>query len=86
VRCRRLLLQALDGSPLHAFGRSAIAQRIFLFVKNPGTRLGRDPIEEDSSKALLRVGRPTGVPLIDVESKRDCWGILLGIGRTIQIR
>jgi hypothetical protein len=66
--------------PLHAsgrsapgIGRSAIAQRVFLSVKNPRTRFGKDPVEGKISKALLRAGRPPGAPLIDVESKRDCW-------------
>jgi hypothetical protein len=52
--------------PLHAFGWSApetgwsmIAQRVFFSTKNPRTRPGRDPIEGESSKALLRsAGRP----------------------------
>jgi hypothetical protein len=49
-----------------------IAQRVFFSTKNPRTRPGRDPVEGESSMALLRVGRPPGAPLIDVESKRDC--------------
>jgi hypothetical protein len=65
--------------PLHTFGRStpgvgrsAIAQRVFFYVKNPRTRLRRDPIEEKSSKRLLWVGRLPGAPLIGVELSRDC--------------
>jgi hypothetical protein len=37
---------------------------------------GRDPLEGESSKALLRVVKPSGASLIDVESKRDCCGRL----------
>jgi hypothetical protein len=44
---------------------------VFFSVKNPRTQPGRDPIEVESSKALLRVGRQLGAPLIGVESKRD---------------
>ena len=53
-------------------GRSAIAQRVFFSAKNPRTRLGRDPVEGESSKGLLRVGWPPGAPLIGIESSRDC--------------
>jgi hypothetical protein len=53
-----------------------IAQRVFFSAKNPVTRPERDPIEGKSSKALLRVGRPLGAPLIVIESKRDCCGRL----------
>jgi hypothetical protein len=45
-------------------------------VKNPRTRPGRDYVEGESSKALLRVSRPPGAPLIGVESKRDRCGRL----------
>jgi hypothetical protein len=65
--------------PLHASGRStsragwsAIAQRVFFFVKNLTTHPRRDPIEGENSKAWLSVGRLSDVPLIGVESKRDC--------------
>jgi hypothetical protein len=64
--------------PLHASGRSApwtgwsaIAQKVFS-AKNPRTRPWRDFVDGGSSKALLRVGRPPGAPLIGVESKRGC--------------
>jgi hypothetical protein len=65
--------------PLHTYeqsmlggGRSTIAQRVFFSTKNPRTRPKRDPIEGESSKGLLRVGRPSGAPLIGVESSGDC--------------
>jgi hypothetical protein len=56
--------------------RSAIVQRVFFSTKNPRTHLGTDPVEGESSKAWLLVGRPPGAPLIGVESKRDCCGRL----------
>jgi hypothetical protein len=49
-------------------GWSVIAHRVFFSVKNPRTRPGRDLVEGDSSKGLLRVGRPLEAPLIGVES------------------
>jgi hypothetical protein len=51
-------------------------QRVFFSTKNPRTHLGTDPVEGESSKAWLLVGRPPGAPLIGVESKRDCCGRL----------
>jgi hypothetical protein len=69
--------------PLHTSGRSVprarrsmIAHRVFFSAKNPRTHPWRDPIEGESSKGLLRVGRPPGAPLIGVESSRDCCGRL----------
>jgi hypothetical protein len=51
--------------PLHTSRRSApragwstIAQRVFFSAKNPRTCPGRDLVEGESSKGLLRVGRP----------------------------
>jgi hypothetical protein len=72
----RLLLCTLSDGPRLGTGRSAIEQRVFFSAKNPRTRPRRDPIEEESSKVLLRVGRPPGAPLIGVESSSDCCGRL----------
>jgi hypothetical protein len=58
--------------PLHTSGRSAIVQRVFFSAKNTRTRPERDPVEGESSKGFLRVGRSPGAPLIGVESNRDC--------------
>src|SRR5690349_4441803 len=55
---------------------SAVAQRVFFFGKNPRTRPGRDPVEGESSKALLWVDKSLGASLIGVGSKRDCCGRL----------
>jgi hypothetical protein len=55
---------------------SAIAQKVFFSTKNPRTRPRRDCIERESSKALIRVGRSLGAPLIDVESNKGCCGRL----------
>jgi hypothetical protein len=46
-----------DSSSAHfrtvrAWGRPAIAQRVFFSVKNPRTRPRRDPVEEESSKGV----------------------------------
>jgi hypothetical protein len=60
--------------PLHTSERSTIAQRVFFSVKNPRTRSGRDPVEGESFKGLLRIGRPIGAPLIGVEPSRYCCG------------
>jgi hypothetical protein len=57
-------------------GRSAIAPMVFFSAKNPRTRPWRDPIDGESSKGLLRVGRLPGAPLIGVEPSRDCCGRL----------
>jgi hypothetical protein len=56
--------------------RSSIAQRVFFSAKNPRTRTERDPVEGESSKGLLRVGRAPNAPLIGVERSRDCCGRL----------
>jgi hypothetical protein len=68
----RLLLCTLSGRSAPGVERSAIAQRVFFSAKNPRTHLGRDPVEGESSKGLLRVGRPPDAPLIGVEPSRDC--------------
>jgi hypothetical protein len=68
-----------EAPPLHTSGRSAlgvgrstIVQRVFFSGKNPRTRLGRDPVEGESSKGLLQIGMPPVAPLIGVEPSRDC--------------
>jgi hypothetical protein len=78
-----LRLGAGAAPPLHTSGwsaleaeRSAIAQRVFFFAKNPRTRPVRVPIEGESSKGLLQVDRPPDARLIGVESSRDCCGRL----------
>jgi hypothetical protein len=72
----RLFLCTLPDGPRLGTGRSVIEQRVFFSAKNPRTRPGRDPIEGESSKGLLWVGRPPGAPLIGVESSCDCCGRL----------
>jgi hypothetical protein len=51
---------------------SAIVQRVFFSTKNPRTRPRREPVEGESSKGLLWVGRLPGAPLIGIEPSRDC--------------
>jgi hypothetical protein len=41
-----------------------MAQRVFFSTKNHRTHPERDSVEGESSKALLRVGRSLGAPLI----------------------
>jgi hypothetical protein len=60
----------LDG-PLYA-GQSAM-RRVFFLVKKPRTRRRKDPVEGESSRACLGIGRPPEASLVGVESKRyDC--------------
>jgi hypothetical protein len=76
-------LDAGANPPLHASGRSAfgsglsvVAQRVFSPRRTLELVPGRDPVEWESSKVLLRVGRLPSESLIGVESKRNCYGKL----------